>query len=78
MSETQDPVQEAEAHLQAALAAKAPAAAAAAFEAAWPAAIGAWLATQVANSPIAQSTPAYNHLVNVALPALRQAILENL
>jgi hypothetical protein len=36
----------------------------------------AWLASHVANSPIARSTEAFNHLVNEALPALRQAIQE--
>ena len=35
-----------------------------------------WLASQVANSPIARNTEAFNHLVETALPALRQAILE--
>ena len=43
---------------------------------AWDGVISAWLAAQVANSPIARSTDAFNHLVAIALPALRQALQE--
>lgn len=75
-----DPVVEAEAALKTEIAAQATAtataAAQAALETAWPGLVGKWLAANVANTPIAQSTPAFNHLVNEALPALRQAILE--
>ncbi len=45
---------------------------------AWPDVIAHWLADHVANSPIAQSTAAFNHLVQVGLPALRQALLESI
>ena len=46
------------------------------FESVWDDAMPRWLASQVANSPIARNTEAFNHLVETALPALRQAILE--
>jgi hypothetical protein len=45
------------------------------IKAAWPQIVNAWLASSIANSPVARSTEALNHLVS-ALPALRQALME--
>lgn len=45
------------------------------IKALWPQVINAWLASSIANSPVARSTEALNHLVS-ALPALRQALME--
>ena len=44
----------------------------------WPEIAATWLEAQVFNGPIARSTDAFNHLVLIALPALRQAILEKI
>ena len=41
------------------------------------AAIGAWLVQHIHNSPVAQSTPAFNHLQE-SLPALRDSIAGSL
>ena len=38
--------------------------------------IAAWVAASVHNSPLSADTAAYNHLVTVALPRLRDAILK--
>ncbi len=46
----------------------------AAFDTAWSQAMAGWLVGHVANSPISRETGAFNHLVETALPALRQAI----
>lgn len=45
-------------------------------EAKWSGLFGAWIASHVADSPIARNTDAYNHLIHVALPALRANIME--
>lgn len=45
---------------------------------AWTDLISRWIASHVANSPISRNTEAYNHLVDVALPALRQAFEETI
>lgn len=37
--------------------------------------IGAWIADQIHHSPVARDTASYNHLTQVAIPALRLAIL---
>jgi hypothetical protein len=42
-------------------------------DAGWNAAVSRWLAGQIANSPVSQSTPAFNHLL-AALPALRDEL----
>jgi hypothetical protein len=41
-------------------------------------AIGAWVAGYVHNSPIARDTAGFNHLMQVALPALRLALEETI
>jgi hypothetical protein len=51
--------------------------AAARFDDLWPEIVSLWLSANIHNSPVAQSTGAYNHLL-AALPALRQAITEKL
>lgn len=38
--------------------------------------VAAWVAAAVHNSPLSADTGAYNHLVTVALPRLRDAILK--
>ena len=42
------------------------------------AAIDAWVAAYIHNSPIARSTEAFNHMTQVALPALRLALQETI
>lgn len=56
----------------------APTAPAHSFESVWAEVMSGWLVNHVANSPISRETAAFNHLVETALPALRQAILEKI
>lgn len=37
--------------------------------------IGAWVADHIHGSPVARDTASFNHLTQVAIPALRTAIL---
>ena len=48
------------------------------FESVWAEVMPGWLVAHVSNSPITRTTEAFNHLVETALPALRQAILEKI
>jgi hypothetical protein len=50
----------------------------AAFEAAWAKVYPTWLSAFVANSPVSQSTAAWNHLTTTALPALQAALMKEL
>lgn len=56
----------------------APTAPAPSFESVWADVMPGWLVNHVSNSPISRETAAFNHLVETALPALRQAILEKI